>query len=339
MNPYASLPDSAFWSKSVSSGDWLKSLDSVPPYLLQGDHVMSMGSCFAANLVPYLEAANIHYVRTEKFPAFVRAHDSRFNYDIFSAAYGNIYTARAMLQLVQRVNGRFVRSLGPWKSERGCIDPLRPGLPFPAETISEYRALIESHLNCTRRAIQQSSVFVLTLGLIEAWRDRGSGAILPAAPGTIAGEFSASEHELVVFTVDEVIEDLVGLRKEILEIKPSIRFLVTVSPIPLVATATSENVVIANSHSKSVLRTAAARLVQDFADCRYVPSYEILIGAQVRRSFFESDCRTVEVEGISRVMGHFLRGLDEPKQPNNPEVKTLADRECEEVLQAKTKRG
>lgn len=339
MSPYSSLPDSAFWNRSVADKEWTDSLSDEPPYLEKNDFVMSMGSCFAANLVPFLESANVQYVRTEKHPPFLQSSDNRFNYDVFSAAYGNLYTARAMRQLIERVNYRFVRTIEPWKSAQGFVDPLRPGLPHLAETLGEYESLTESHLNCTKRALQQSSVLVLTLGLIEAWCIRDNGAALPACPGSIAGEFSDSQHELVVFRFEEIVEDLIKLRAEVLEIRPGMRFLVTVSPVPLVATATSENVVLANSLSKSVLRAAAARFVEMYPDCRYVPSFEILIGAQVRQSFFKSDCRSIAPEGVGRVMEHFLRGLDlDVPQRSLPRM-TIAERECEEVLQAGLEQG
>lgn len=53
--------------------------------------------------------------------------------------------------------------------------------------------------------------------------------------------------------------------------------LLTVSPVPIEATFTTHNAVIANSYSKSVLRVAAEILTKSFDNVDYFPSYEIVL--------------------------------------------------------------
>jgi hypothetical protein len=53
--------------------------------------------------VPSLEQAGFTYLRTEAMhPAFADLPEERFGYSRYSAAYGNVYTARQLLQLLKR---------------------------------------------------------------------------------------------------------------------------------------------------------------------------------------------------------------------------------------------
>jgi hypothetical protein len=61
-HPYRSQPDRAFWSKGVAAAFTASDLATHhEPLFRHGDKVMSAGSCFAANLVPYLEQAGFTY--------------------------------------------------------------------------------------------------------------------------------------------------------------------------------------------------------------------------------------------------------------------------------------
>src|SRR5256885_5144752 len=107
-HPYESAPDRAFWLRSVAKGfDPADVADASTFRLTADDTFMSAGSCFASNVRRYLEAAGLQYVVTEgPHPLFPESAESGF-YDAFSARYGNIYTARQMAQLLERVLGRF----------------------------------------------------------------------------------------------------------------------------------------------------------------------------------------------------------------------------------------
>ena len=62
---------------------------------------------------------------------------------------------------------------------------------------------------------------VFTLGLTEAWVSADDGAVFPAAPGTVAGEFDPARHRFVNFTVDEVVADLDGMIEALRAINPA----------------------------------------------------------------------------------------------------------------------
>ena len=81
---------------------------------------------------------------------------------------------------------------------------------------------------------------------------------------------------------------------------PRVKVILTVSPVPLVATAEEAHVLVATTLSKSVLRVAAEVVSARGRDVAYFPSYEIITGPQARGRYFAEDLRSVTDEGVDR---------------------------------------
>ena len=94
-------------------------------------------------------------------------------------------------------------------------------------------------------------------------------------------------------------------------LNPAARMLLTVSPVPLIATASPEHVLVATTYSKCVLRAAAGSLAERLPDCHYFPSFEIIASHPSRAMFFDPDLRTVSDRGVDFVMEHFFRAIGE----------------------------
>jgi len=320
-NPYNDAPPRAFWKKAVSTGWDPSAMPRSELLILKGEKVGSAGSCFAANIVPYIEKAGFEYVRTEKpITVFGELGVDNFNYSTFSAAYGNIYTARQGLQLVRRALGQFSPRENLWVLEgENFVDPFRPGLKFPASSELEFKYLTQQHLAAVLEALRLADMFVFTLGLTEAWVSSLDGAVFPACPGTVAGSFDPHRHHFHNFTAREVTEDLGELIGLIRTVNPRIRFILTVSPVPLVATATDAHVLPATVYSKSVLRVAAAEAERANPKTVYFPAYELVCGPQAPHDFFEADRRQPSQVAIKTVMGALLSKCEGPLEAKNVE--------------------
>ncbi len=108
-----------------------------------------------------------------------------------------------------------------------------------------------------------------------------------------------------VLTVDDNIRELQRLVDAWRPFNPDVRIILTVSPIPLLATFRSDecNVVVANCHSKSVLRVAAEEFAARNDGVTYFPAYEaVLYGT---RQPFREDGRHVSRQALDRVMTMF----------------------------------
>jgi hypothetical protein len=172
--------------------------------------------------------------------------------------------------------------------------------------VAEFRALTKQHLRAVLQAVERSSVFVFTLGLTEAWLSIDDGAVFPACPGTVAGVFSPERHKLRNFGVDEVTADLVRMISLARTVNPELKCILTVSPVPLVATASGRHVLVATTYSKAVLRVAADSVSRMLPDVAYFPAYELVTGPQAAGRAFEPDLRNVSESAVSEVMGAFF---------------------------------
>jgi hypothetical protein len=352
-HPYKSAPDRAFWARAVAESFDPAAVPDPSFSLDTSDRFMSAGSCFAANVRRYLERAGLRYVVTEQtHPAFAWGKPDMY-YDAFSARYGNIYTARQMTQLLERALGLFAPQEDHWLVGDRWIDPYRPGLRHPASSELELRLLTQQHLAAVRAAVEQATVLVFTLGLTEAWLSAADGAVFPACPGTVNGEFDPERHVFHNFSAEEVTDDLVRMVERAREINPTLKIVLTVSPVPLVATATGRHVLTATTYSKSVLRVAADDAASKLADVAYFPAYELVTGPQAPYEAYLDDRRNVSEPAIAGVMGSFFATFfDEDiaawapdaapaADPDNARLRQLQaavsaamDAECEEEMAA-----
>lgn len=311
MHPYRSLPERHFWRRFVSDTTWrdLPFMDA-PKFTLQpGDRLATAGSCFAQHITRYMKRSGLQPYVAEPAHPFVQAADPALaeSYGQFSARYGNVYTARQMLELLRQAAGTmpmvqdFAEHDGRW------FDLLRPGVPKTGfASLAEARADRSHHLHCVRRMFETVDVFVFTLGLTEAWQHAASGHTYPVCPGTARGRFDPALHRFHNFGVAEVVADLDALIDEARALNPALRFVFTVSPVPLVATRSSDNVLVASSYSKAVLRAAVGQVTGQRAEAEYFPSYEIIGHAASFGQYLASDLREVTDRGVGHVMACFL---------------------------------
>ena len=346
MHPYAKLPKSAYWRTAVARKDAYE-IDPVVAPAFKIDRtsaIVTAGSCFAANVSRFLVQHDYNYVFTETLHPFFatrgRNMAKRLGLGDYSAAYGNIYTPRQMLQLIDRAWGRFQPEEDRWHLPDGrIVDVFRPAIEFMAKSEEEFEALRAQHFAAVRKAFERCEVFVFTLGLTEAFVSAKDGAVFPVCPGVVAGEFDSDRHTFINFSVDQIIADTKTFIAKLREINPDVRIVLTVSPVPLVATATGEHVLTATTYSKSVLRVAAGQVARDISNVVYFPSYEIVTGPQAPYEAFEKDRRSVSETIVRQVMSVFFRHLadDEetaqklaenaPEPPLNPTSAPASDLE------------
>lgn len=311
-HPYKALPEKAFWRRAVAARAQ-RDVDPVGQFELKltpDTKVATAGSCFAQHIARHLKKSGYNYFVAEPghpiLPSAVRA---RQNYGLFSARYGNIYTARQLLQLVDRAYGRFEPQEEPWiKAARNYVDPFRPTVqPGGFISVDELEADRRQHLAAVRRMFEELDVFVFTLGLTECWRSRKDGAVFPICPGVEGGAFDPDRYEFYNQTVEDVVSDLAKVRDRLAEVNAKAQIVLTVSPVPLVATAEpGAHVLSSTTYSKSVLRVAAETLRRDSANVQYFPSYEIITGAFNRGSYYAADLRNVVEPGVAHVMRLFM---------------------------------
>lgn len=310
MNPYSNLPPAAFWKTGLSEQDpfaieniYRKKFDITPD-----DRIMTAGSCFAQHIAHRMRSSGYAVLDVEPAPpGLIGEKAAKYGYGIYSARYGNIYTARQLLQLLQEATEQKEVQDFIWQKDGAFFDAFRPAVePFGLRSKDDVIAHRKSHLGKVRSLVDEASVLIFTLGLTETWEHNSSGTVYPTAPGVIAGTFDPVEYGFKNLSYEETKADIVAVRDMLRAINPALRIVLTVSPVPLTATASGNHVLPATIHSKSILRTVAGSLATEFEDVDYFPSYEIITGPQTRSALYRSNLREVAPSGVDTVMKAFF---------------------------------
>jgi len=316
--PYSDLPDHHFWRRSIATVE-VHRLDPVVRTRFRiepTDRIATAGSCFAQHIARRLRAIGDYYLVAEDGVHLPEADRAARQYGLFSARYGNVYTAAQLWQLWREAYGEWTPAESVWAGrDGGWVDPFRPTV----ETFDTPEAVAADrvrHLAAVRGLFEQCDILVFTLGLTEAWRALDDGAIYPLAPGVAGGTYDPARHGFVNYSAAEVEEDLGRFLTAVKARNPGLRVILTVSPVALAATYEDRSVLVSTTYSKAALRVAADAAIRRFDWVDYFPSYEIITGSPTGGLYFAPDDREVNALGVAHVMRlfqhHYFGGEAEP---------------------------
>lgn len=314
QNPYTQLEEKAFWSPAVAKKHFLdiNGLWTAKYNIGRKTKIATFGSCFAQHFSRALVARDFTWVNGEEAPQGMNAATAKqFNYGVFSARTGNIYTTSLLLQWVEWALGHREPPEIHWEKDGRIYDPFRPVVePKGFASVEEMLASRQGTIDGFREAIMTCDLFVFTLGLTESWIDSELMIEYPMCPGTVAGDFDPERHEFVNQDYNMVRRNLdLAIRRIRKAREKGPKFLLTVSPVPLTATNSGNHVLVATMESKSILRAAAAKIAKSKTRVDYFPSYEIISAPAYRGSFFEPNMRSVNLNGVGHVMKTFFEGI------------------------------
>jgi hypothetical protein len=153
----------------------------------------------------------------------------------------------------------------------------------------------------------QCRVVIITLGLVEVWRDTVADTFINTTPVPEALRHHPNRYEFHVTSFSENLANLEKIHALLTAFgHPQLQIIVTVSPVPLMATFSENDVVVANSYSKSLLRTAAQEWASLHDNIHYFPSYEIVQHSERSTTWME-DLRHVQGKIVNHIMDLFLR--------------------------------
>lgn len=313
-NPYSALPETAFWRPAVATRNtlaisrlWDPKFDIQP-----SQRVVTFGSCFAQHIGRALRARGFHwYVAEQTPPGMSDSNQALFNYDLFSARTGNIYTASLLKQWVEWALGEKQPPVEHWVKNGRYFDPFRPAIePDGFESLKEMLASREYAIASFRKAIGATRYFVFTLGLTESWFNTEKDYEYPMCPGTVAGTFDPKRHVFRNQNFEFVRSNLFEALRKMRNFNNRLKVILTVSPVPLTATNSGQHVLTATMESKSVLRSVAGQMRAGNWWIDYFPSYEIISSPVFGGQFFEANMRSVSKTGVDFVMDSFFADLE-----------------------------
>ena len=332
-SPYDGLPKTAYWKTAVQDRAALDPGALYTPRwpVNRNMRVVTAGSCFAQHIGRALRQAGFRITDAEPLPGVIPdALANDHGYRLYSARYGNIYTTAQLLQLYDEACGRVTPAVPVWEKDGRYYDAQRPGLDpggfSSAEEVLHHR---KHHLARVKEAFEQADLFVFTFGLTEAWVHTATQTVYPTAPGTIAGHYDPATYSFKNYDMTEVHAAFTTFMKRLRKANRKVRFLITVSPVPLTATASGQHVEVATALSKAVLRATCGKLYADDDMVDYFPSYELITSANNRGVYFEPNKRSVSPAGVAQAMQMFLNAHNIVPTPHPVQDD---DTRCDEAL-------
>jgi hypothetical protein len=148
-------------------------------------------------------------------------------------------------------------------------------------------------------------VVFLTLGLVEVWYDALARVYLNSTPTEEMKRAFPDRYKFYVKSYPENFANMERIYDLLTKYgHPNLRIVVTVSPVPLMATYSGQDVVLANTYSKGTLRAVAQDWAAMHSNVQYFPSYEIIMNS-ARDVAWTQDLRHVTGRIAAVAMDHF----------------------------------
>lgn len=268
------------------------------------DRIFAIGSCFARGI----EKVLIHKkLRVESAASEFDAFELQ-RPDVSQLGFTNKYTTASIcneLGWALDPSRSYPEDAFVQFADNEWVDPhTNPTLKYvDLERTRERRRIMSEVVS----RIKQCRVVIITLGLIETWFDHQTGLYLNMTP---LERMLRREPQRFVFHVLDYDENRRNLHEihRLLNLygHPQAQIVVTVSPVPLKATFSHRDVVVANSYSKSLLRTVAEEWSAAHENVHYFPSYEIALHSH-RDVVWTEDGRHVQGEMTQHIMRLFVK--------------------------------
>jgi hypothetical protein len=298
----------ASWPTRTSDNNRVEPMampDFRPSFAMHpGETIFTIGSCFARNVEKALIDRGFSVPTREvlkKVPEFASIGPNVLNNYGVPSIYNEIRWALDEASFVPEESffeiddGKYV--------DVHLNQALRPA---PLDQVANRREAIRA----AYMQIARSRVVIVTLGLTECWYDRKTELYLNTAPRRQLVRAHPDRFDLRVLnfaeTHDFLHRTLTLIRERCL---PTVRVILSVSPVPMGSTHRDQDVMVANMYSKSVLRAAAEEVVSAFDFVDYFPSFESVLSSD-RQVAWEDDLTHVRKDlidlNISRMVSRYV---------------------------------
>ena len=126
----------------------------------------------------------------------------------------------------------------------------------------------------------------------------------PHALVEVLGIMIPSIYKFHNMLYNEILDDLKLSLEKIRELNSDIKFIMTISPVPLAASMVNNHIGLSNTYSKSVLRAAVGELVQTDENVDYFGSYEILTHCFRNHLYWKDDMRSIKILDLRQFLIH-----------------------------------
>lgn len=251
--------------------------------------VMSIGSCFAEYMLAALE---------------------KYAFNVLDPYWGYKYSTSSILRELERAaTGQRTRPDQLFLGRDGYTDLNHHRLY--GETPEEALDLIHQVERLAGEMLPRAEVLVMTLGQNEVWRNKLTGEyILHPYPGVLNLQ---GNLEINCISLAENQEQLERIHALLMGLNPGLQIIVSVSPIPLRATYSEHDALVANNISKHTLHVAATEFAARHDNVHYFPGYDIVTTEFNQPEHKERDNRHPNMETIKAVISRFAEAFFTPE--------------------------
>lgn len=271
-----------------------ESLKAVPMtiepsfYITKESPIFTIGSCFALEIRNYLLGKGFNLLNKDLDEELI---------------WYNTYT---ILYEFQRLSGEFYQEDDDlWKVKEGYQDPYRRSLfnSSPEKLLSIVRDIDDK----IKKYIQEAELLIITLGLVEVW-EQPDGKVICSCPGYPKGRGGGQHCSFKMTGYEENFDNMCKVVDILKQYNPKCNLLITTSPVPLANTFRNVDHLVANTESKSVLRSVCGALDRKYDNVQYYHSYELASHFD-KKSVFKPDGRHVRPEFVAYIMQDFYKNF------------------------------
>ena len=271
-----------------------------------GCSVFTIGSCFARNIEAHLARAGFD-VPVVSFLEQHRAELGKTGREILNkytppSIYQELAWTKSILDRDDRVTAEDIEPFLLELPDGNVLDIMRRSYPRAGKDRKAALAERQSFYELFRNAFT-CDIVVMTLGYVECWYDRKFEQYIEFNPRLAELNsdnrfcFKRMDYPEAYKYIHDVVTLLNGDRT-----KP---ILLTTSPVPISRTFTGDDVIVANTYSKSVLRAVAGKITDQFPTVDYFPAYESIMLTK-QPYVWEDDLVHIESAFVARVMARVI---------------------------------
>lgn len=289
--------------------------------ILPTDTVFTIGSCFARNVESALIENNMTVLSRDFDLGEVGANVSEAS---------NFFNKYSIHSIYNELKWALERDTFPGEAvlypSDGGGQPYfdaqlgQSRLDYPIDQVLAFRHL---YLDAMAQ-VKEADVIIITLGYVETWYDTELGIYLNVIPPIEMLRRSPERFKFRVLSYAEILETLHRLYALLVKHREKpMKMLITVSPVPLLATFRDVDVLVANAYSKSVQRAVIEQFVTEVPQVDYFPSYEFVTLSNPTIAWSRNDFRHVNPDLVARIMSSVIATYFPPEM--QPKVSVDAD--------------
>lgn len=267
----------------------------------KSSRVFTIGSCFARNIEGYLKE---HDFDLDAFKFKVPSEELN-QIAPFPRSLLNKYTPFSMINEVAGAFGEIDlnKTLVEISDGKFLDMQMHTDIGVSMERAMERREYVNEF---NRNGIANADVMVITLGLVESWFDLEAGMYTNQAPSYKTTKKFPDRYQFEVLSPDVVGKAVTDLIELLLKYgKLGHKVLLTVSPVPIGRSFSGDDVLIANTYSKAVLRAYAEQVKVNYDHVDYVPTYEALTLADREVTWMEDNIH-IQADAVKKIINHVI---------------------------------